>query len=282
MGSLEWTFFQHNPALLVLVLLAGLAVLSLTYGLSARQRISMDQERMSRIQSSLDYFTQAAGQLYPAVALPASALGISSGKPRNAADQSLTAAILSCKAAPYASAELLKRIDEYMEQQDRQSMLLLYRTLEMEISRLTRERAGLLTRGEHPRWGMLFWMTLRPLLPFVALIVELLFCWHLADDLQEAAGLGPPAPLFAVLRFVSCTGALLLLYGVMCAEFRESGRRASFVMVALMIGALTLLHLLSLMAAPYVLVVQILMYAAGYRLTREPKRKERPYAGEYE
>ncbi|WP_046225872.1 hypothetical protein [Paenibacillus dauci] len=284
MGSLEWTLLQHYPALLVTVSLAGFALLALTYGLSARQRYSTDRERMRRIQSSLDYFTQAAGQLYPAVVMPATTQSVAvanSYKVTND-ESSASATILGCKAAPYASDELVKRVDEYLQRPDRQSTLLLYRTLEMEISRLTRERSGLLTRGEHPRWGMLYWVTLRPLLPFTALIVEMIFCWQLIADLYNAALPGPAASLFAILRFVSCSGALLLLYGVISAEFRESGRRASFVIVTLMICGLALLHLLGLTAAPYILVAQVLMYAAGYRLTREPKRKERPYAGEYE
>ncbi|ANF95404.1 hypothetical protein [Paenibacillus bovis] len=283
MGSLEWTSFQHDPALLIAVSFAGLVLLVLTYSLSARQRQSTDRERMRRIQSSLDYFTQAAGHLYPAVAAPVAMQSAAAAKSYSITDNrsSASTVILGCKAAPYASGELLKRIDEYLERSDRQSTLLLYRTLEMEISRLTRERNGLLTRGEHPRWGTLFWMTLRPLLPFAALIVEMMFCWQLINELQYSEPSGD-APLFAVMRFVSCSGALLLLYGVIRTEFRESGRRASFVIVTLIICALTLLHILGLTAAPYILVAQILMYAAGYRLTREPKRKERPYAGEYE
>ncbi|MFD1884647.1 hypothetical protein [Paenibacillus wenxiniae] len=280
MEALQLTLFQQSPAVLIGALITALALLAGVYGFSAAQRRLAERERMRRIEISLDYWARAAGHLYPLVTPDRSA-------PRTAQPAAselpiMVERILACKAAPYADQELIERIDQYLAERSRQSMLLLYRTLEMQISRLTRERRSLLARGEQPHWGMLFGLTLRPLVPFIALLLEGALLLHSLSDIHNAYAAGPPFPFFAVLRFVSCTGALLLLYGVLSAGFRESGRRASFVGMALLIAAISLLHLLGLTAAPYILIVQVLVFIVGFRFTREPQRKERPYAGEYE
>ncbi len=280
MEALQLTLFQQSPAVLIGALIAALALLAGVYGFSAAQRRRTERERMRRIETSLDYWTRAAGHLYPLISPDPSS-------PRRAQPAAselplMAERILACKAAPYADQELIERIDHYLDKRDRQSMLLLYRTLEMQISRLTRERRSLLARGEQPHWGMLFGLTLRPLLPFIALLLEGALLLYSLDDIHNAYVAGPPFPFFAILRFLSCTAALLLLYGVLSAGFRESGRRASFVIMALLIAAISLLHLLGLSAAPYILIVQVLVFIVGFRFTREPKRKERPYAGEYE
>ncbi|MEW4371207.1 hypothetical protein [Paenibacillus kandeliae] len=279
MEAWQSSMWQYDPIVWIWPSVAMLALLAAVYGFSAAQRKRTDRERMRRIEVSLNHFTRAAGHLYPVVSATGNASPVSSSERSEAA---LTAeVVLACKSAPYADHELVERIDRYLEMQNRQALLLLYRTLEMNISRLTRERKQLLARGEQPHWGLLFWLTLRPLLPLLVLLLEGALLVHSWQALHIAQLTGPPAPFFVVLRLISLTGALLLLYGVLSAQFRESGRRTSFVINALIIAALGLLHLFGLMVAPYVLIVQVLVFAVGYRFTREPKRKERPYAGEY-
>ncbi|WP_322907632.1 hypothetical protein [Paenibacillus campi] len=280
MEALQSTLFQQSPAVLIGALITALALLASVYGFSAAQRRLAERERMRRIEISLDYWTRAAGHLYPLVTPDTTASYVA--QPPGAALPLLAERILACKAAPYADRELIERIDQYLDERSRQSMLLLYRTLQLQISRLTRERHNLLARGEQPQWGMLFGLTLRPLLPVLVLLLEGALLLYSLYDLHNAYTAGPPIPFFAIVRFISCTGSLLLLYGVLSAAFRESGRRASFVIIALLIAALSLLHLIGWTAAPYILLVQVLMFVVGYRFTREPKRKERPYAGEYE
>lgn len=277
-----WQSFllQQDPITLIWSGIAGLVLFSVVYGLTARQYQQTDRERMRRIQASLDYYARASACLHFWVnRAPADAASRAVTEKDTAA---ITAAVLACKAAPYATTELMERIDQYMDQPDRQSALLLYRTLHMQISRLTRERKALLTRGEQPQWGSLFLKTLRPLLAVAALLLEGWLVLYSLQDLHNAYEAGPPMPFFVILRLISCTGALILVYGVFSADFRESGRRASFMMMTMIIAALGLIHLFGWMTAPYVLIVQILVFAAGYRFTRESKRKERPYAGEYE
>ncbi len=280
MEALQSTLFQQSPAVLTGGAITALAILAAIYGFSAAQRRQAERERMRRIETSLDYWTRAVGHLYPLIT-PGHASPRTS-EPSDSALPLMAERILACKAAPYADHELITRIDDYLENRSRQSMLLLYRTLEMQISRLTRERRSLLSRGEQPHWGMLFGLTLRPLVPVFVLLLEGLLLLSSLNDIHNAYAAGPPFPFFTVLRFLSCTGALLLLYGVLSAGFRESGRRASFVLMALVIAAISLLHLLGLSVAPYILIAQLLVFIAGFRFTREPKRKERPYAGEYE
>lgn len=270
--------FRSHSLGIYIILIIGLLTFAIVYGFAAVQRKYRDDERMRRLQSSLDRLTRAAGQIYPAVAD-----NNSNSYPATRTSLPVPAeSVLACKAAPYASDELLERIDQYLEDFDRKSLVLLYRTLDSEIRRLTRERKMLLSRGEHPRWGLLVWLTIRPAIPFIVLLIESLLLWNLWSDLRIAVSLAPPAILFALLRFVSCTGALILLYGVITADFRQNARRLVFIWLAVLISGLCVLHMINLQAAPFVLIVQVLIFASGFRFTREPKRKERPYVGEDE
>ena len=276
---LDWSILLRSHGIgLYLIGMVGLFAFAVVYGFTAKQRKYRDNERMRRIQNSLDRLTQAAGQVYPVLI----GKSLSSAHSHPASLPVPAESVLACKAAIYASDELLERIDQYMEEGDRKSLVLLYRTLDSDIRRLTRERKMILARGEHPRWGLLLWLTIRPAIPFIVLVAESLLLWNLWNDLMATRYLEPPAILFAILRFSSCTGALVLLYAIMTADFRQNARRLVFIWLALLISGLCLLHMLSLQAAPYVWIAQILIFASGFRFTREPKRKERPYVGEYE
>jgi hypothetical protein len=276
---LDWSILLRSHAIgLYLIGMVGLFAFAVVYGFTAKQRKYRDDERMRRIQNSLDRLTQAAGQVYPVLI----SKSLSSTHPNPASLPVPAESVLACKAATYASDELLERIDQYMEERDRKSLALLYRTLDSDIRRLTRERKMILARGEHPRWGLLLWLTIRPAIPFLVLVIESLLLWNLWNDLMAARYLQAPAVLFAILRFISCTGALVLLYAIITADFRQNARRLVFIWLSLLISGLCLLHMLSLQAAPYLLIAQVLIFASGFRFTREPKRKERPYVGEYE
>lgn len=276
---LDWSILLRSHTIgLYLIGMVGLFAFAVVYGFTAKQRKYRDDERMRRIQNSLDRLTQAAGQVYPVLI----SKNLSSAHSNPASLPVPAESVLACKAATYASDELLERIDQYMEERDRKSLVLLYRTLDSDIRRLTRERKMILARGEHPRWGLLLWLTIRPAIPFVVLVVESLLLWNLWNDLMAARYLQPPAVLFAILRFISCTGALVLLYAIITADFRQNARRLVFIWLSLLISGLCILHMLSLQAAPYLLIAQVLIFASGFRFTREPKRKERPYVGEYE
>ncbi|WP_137225906.1 hypothetical protein [Paenibacillus sp. CFBP13512] len=276
---LDWSILLRSHAIgLYLIGMVGLFAFAVVYGFTAKQRKYRDDERMRRIQNSLDRLTQAAGQVYPVLI----SKSLSSTHANPASLPVPAESVLACKAATYASDELLERIDQYMEDRDRKSLALLYRTLDSDIRRLTRERKMILARGEHPRWGLLLWLTIRPAIPFLVLVIESLLLWNLWNDLMAARYLQAPAVLFAILRFISCTGALVLLYAIITADFRQNARRLVFIWLSLLISGLCLLHMLSLQAAPYLLIAQVLIFASGFRFTREPKRKERPYVGEYE
>lgn len=276
---LDWSMLLRSHALgLYMVGMIGLLAFAVVYGFTAKQRKYRDDERMRRIQNSLDRLTRAAGEVYPAIM-----------NKNHSAHTNQTAfpvpaeSVLACKAATYASDELLERIDQYMEERDRKSLVLLYRTLDSDIRRLTRERKIVLARGEHPRWGLLLWLTIRPAIPFMVIIAESLLLWNLWHDLSTAMSVQPSSvALFAILRFISCTGALIVLYAVITADFRENARRLVFIWLALLISGLCFIHIFSLQAAPYLLIAQILIFVTGFRFTREPKRKERPFVGEYE
>lgn len=276
---LDWSILLRSHAIgLYLIGMVGLFAFAVVYGFTAKQRKYRDDERMRRIQNSLDRLTQAAGQVYPVLI----SKSLSSTHANPASLPVPAESVLACKAATYASDELLERIDQYMEDRDRKSLALLYRTLDSDIRRLTRERKMILARGEHPRWGLLLWLTIRPAIPFLVLVIESLLLWNLWNDLMAARYLQAPAVLFAILRFISCTGALVLLYAIITADFRQNARRLVFIWLSLLISGLCLLHMLSLQAAPYLLIAQVLIFASGFRFTHEPKRKERPYVGEYE
>lgn len=162
-------------------------------------------------------------------------------------------------------------------------LTLLLRSLERETERLEDERHMLLNRMEKPGWGWSLWQQILHTLPFVfTTCLFLLVLWFIGSLYQlPVLTSDPAAALYIWSRFLSCQFALLLLYPFLRGGRRETSSSLLQRWLAVIIALAALLHMTGLQWAPYVFTLQLLLFLAGFRFSKNKPRKSRPFAGHY-
>ncbi|MWV45810.1 hypothetical protein GRF59_19530 [Paenibacillus sp. HJL G12] len=256
------------------IMITGLAIILFLwlYFRTARSFRSMATARLERLHQTLEIYSRAAGMLDNEAAADSSSE--SEQEP-----ESLILLLQQCKAAPLITTELLEAIDAYTRERDASRHLQLQRVLDREISRRIREQSSIIRSLDNPGWGIGFWKLIRPAVPFAAMVLILYWCLQLYQEL--------PGQSFTVLswtsaelwiRFVSCVAAVISFYLAVMTP-RKDSTRISYRVLALLISAAALAHLAGLTAAPYILAVQVILFAWGFAMNPHRSRRDRPYAG---
>lgn len=256
------------------IFMAGLAVLVFlwTYIRTARSYRKAASARLERLQHTLGLYCRAAGMLDEEPGTQAS------GEPEPESE-SLSIVLQQCKAAPLITTELIETIDMYLRERDTSRHVQLQRTLGREISRRIREQASIIRSLDNPGWGIGLWKLVRPALPFATLAFILSFCLQLYQAFQERH-----IPLLSWtsaelwMRFVSCLAAVVFFYLAVMTSRNDSPRYA-YRILALTISATALGHFAGLVAAPYIVAVQFILFLSGFGINKKRSRRDRPYPG---
>lgn len=257
-------------------ILVGVVGLLIIYGVTLKFSTEREGHRIDRIGVTLKLYASAESAL------------ISTIEQHNLTwedRQILLDRMLACRSAPYITTDLLMQISAYAEESDAARLPLLLKTLQRECERLCLEREKLLHRSESPGWGYALWRTLRPAIPFV-FAIALLEMLRWLFILIYALSLSSSPSLLEILnpwsRFGSALFSLLLLYPAVMGGNRPNIGSVLLRLWSVLIAALSLLNLIGESFAPYILVLQLLLFLAGFRLTGSKPRKSRPFAGHYQ
>ncbi|AWB43213.1 hypothetical protein DCC85_02505 [Paenibacillus sp. CAA11] len=262
--------------------LAALAVILFLWLYITARRIFLQAElqRMSLLDDSLERLALVSAQLRAAH---------EPHEPQEQPDRAeavLTERLEALRIAAALGTDLRGQITVYLDDPDPARLARLARTLSRESERLLDERDKLVARRERPGWGHTLWLQLRPALPAAMLAAALALCAWLAqalDTLPRPYGSAEVWTLACLAsRFLSGVFSLLLLGSALLVSRRSAAGSLLARMLALVIALLFLLHGIGLEAAPYVLTVQLLLYALGFRWTDGKPRKARPFPGHYD
>ncbi|WP_199925423.1 hypothetical protein [Paenibacillus bouchesdurhonensis] len=277
---LAWPFL-YSP---VAVILAPAFILFVwQYGASKRRTTYKINMRLDRLHRSLELYAAATGALLREIGRQ--------NKPSSAEHAQLIDKLLACKAAPYATEDLLAQITAYtMDEGDIMRLTLLLRTIERETERLVEERSVLLRRIEKPGWGWSLWQQFHHALPFIFTISIFTLVIWLLGSLDQLGYIGDEGwnalgewwvALYIWTRFLSCLFSLLILYPFLRGWRRESSSSLLQRWLAVVIALTALLHMVGLPWAPYIFTLQLLLFIAGFRFSRNKPRKARPFVGHY-
>lgn len=254
-------------------ILAGLAVLLFIwmYIRTALQLQTAGKEQLERLQKSLMLYSRVTGPL---------------SEMMEREDHSLEdicqliTLLEECKAAPLLTSDLHEQIDAYIRERDHSRLSMLHKTWVREVNRRIEEQSTLLRKWDRPSWGFSFWILLKPALPFVAVVAILLWSLQLYQTLIELPDFdsSPTDIINAWARFISCIIATASLYLVFMYT-RRLPYHLVYMGLYVLISAVALFHLLGLNMALYIVSVQVILYIAGFTLTKKRTRRERPYAG---
>jgi hypothetical protein len=272
----EWINWLQQHASLSLTAALILVIFLALYGITDWRTRTGLRSRLEHLEKSL--------KLYAAVSAP---LLSNEGPVPHTPEQEdeLIDRLLACRAAPYATPDLLGQIGAYIVDRDKARLPLLLRTIERESDRFIDERDKLLVWLERPGWGHLFWLRLKPVFPFLfAVALFVLICQMLQH--WTGTGIGSSASntldtVYFYLRFGSALFSLLLLYPALMGGFRPSERSILLRIWAFLIAALYLLYLASPVLIPYIVGAQILLFLGGFLYTKSKPRKTRPFVGHY-
>lgn len=272
----EWiaSLHLHNP--IAMIVAAALILFIWQYSASKQRTTYKNNLRLERLHRSLELYTAAIGGMLREVG--------GSGKSSPQEHELLVDRLLACKAAPYATDDLSAQVTAYtMNKGDMTRLTLLLRSLERETERLEDERHMLLNRMEKPGWGWSLWQQILHTLPFVfTTCLFLLVLWFIGSLYQlPVLTSDPAAALYIWSRFLSCLFALLLLYPFLRGGRRETSSSLLQRWLAVIIALAALLHMTGLQWAPYVFTLQLLLFLAGFRFSKNKPRKSRPFAGHY-
>ncbi len=256
------------------IIVTGLAVILFLwlYIRTARSFKHAAVYRLERLHQTLELYSRAAGMLAgdTAADMPAEA---------EQEPDSLILILQQCKAAPLITAELLESIDSFVIERDASRLTQLQRTLDREIRRRIGEQSSIIRSLDNPGWGIGFWRLIRPAIPFAALMLILYWCLQLYQAFHERsipAASWTSAELW--MRFLSCLAAVIAFYLVVMTPRRDS-IRTGYRVLALMIAAAAFAHFAGIMASPYILAVQLVLFLGGFALGPKRSRRDRPYAG---
>ncbi|WP_331846527.1 hypothetical protein [Paenibacillus haidiansis] len=278
MSLSEWMIWlqRHDSvsisALLALALFLGLYGAT-EWGIARRER-----SRLYRLNGSLELYAAAQAPLIQAA-------GAGAGQELSPGQaEALLTRLLACRAASYATEDMLAQIAAYAGDLDAARLPLLLKTLERESERLCKERDKLLRRAESPGWGYSLWKGIRPAIPFLfAAALLYLIAWLLRALHGDVplAEYGAEELVNSWSWFASALLSLLLLYPALMGIYRPNAGSKLLKGWAVFIAALFLLHLLGPEVAPYILVIQVLLFLLGFRFSGGKPRKSRPFAGHY-
>lgn|GEM_PF-839653 len=274
MSLSDWLTWLLAPKPAALTAFLALALFLGLYGGSALGLRRKEQARLRRLEASLTLYAAAESALLHLHART---------ELSRAEEQLLLDRLLACRAAPYLSEDALSQISAYAGERDRARLPLLLKTLERENDRMCAERDKLLRRTESPGWGQAFWRQLRPGIPFLfAAALLYLLSWLLRTlngEIVLGNGLEEMAAAWSL--FVSALFSLALLYPAIMGGYRPGAGAVLLRIWSVLIAALSLLLLLNPSFAPFILILQLLLFLAGFRLTGTKPRKSRPFAGHY-
>ncbi|GIO44001.1 hypothetical protein [Paenibacillus apis] len=257
-------------------ILASVTGLLIIYGVTLKFSIEREHRRIDRIGATLKLYTSAESALISA---------LEQNNLTREDRQILFDRMLACRSAPYITTDLLMQISACAEEPDTARLPLLLKTLQRECERLCMERDKLLHRSESPGWGYALWKTIRPAVPFVFAIVILVLLrrlFFLIYALSEPSSTSLLELVNPWSEFGSALFSLLLLYPAVMGGNRPNVGSVLLRLWSVLIAALYLLNLLGESFAPYILVLQLLLFLAGFRLTGSKPRKSRPFAGHYQ
>ncbi|MFD3259898.1 hypothetical protein ACE3MQ_14920 [Paenibacillus lentus] len=283
MSLSDWLAWPQLYTPTAVILAFALILFVWQYGASKRRTTYRINVRLDRLHRSLELYTAATGALLREIG--------SQHEPSSAEHPSLIDQLLACKAAPYATEDLLAQITAYtLDEGDKTRLTLLLRTLERETERLIEERSVLLSRTEKPGWGWSLWQQFHHALPFIfTTSIFMLVLWLLGslsqlsymENERWSASYERWAALYIWSRFLSCLFSLLILYPFLRGWRRESSSSLLQRWLAVTIALTALLHMIGLPWAPYILTLQLLLFLAGFRFNHSKPRKSRPFVGHY-
>jgi hypothetical protein len=193
--------------------------------------------------------------------------------------ESLSIVLQQCKAAPIITTELIETIDMYLRERDDSRHVQLQRVLNRKINRCIHEQAAIIRSLDNPGWGIGLWKLIRPAIPFATLAFILSFCAQLYQAFHEGH-----VPLFSWtsaelwMRFASCLAAVVFFYLAIMTSRNDSPRYA-YRILALTITMAALGNFAGLIAAPYIIAVQFILFLGGFGINKKRSRRDRPYPG---
>lgn len=226
--------------------------------------------RADELQDTLYAYSRLAGQL---------TLGLQrEGLPGEPFHGALILALQESKSAPYLNLHVQEQIQACLDERDESRLELLQRTLDREMAKLAAERNQLLSMLHSPSWGQALWQIVQPLFaPLVAAGIGFLV-YQFIVEIDSAITLSVYEWIAVSARFVSGLITTAYIYILALSKPRTTTGFTNIILSILIILA-ALFHLVGLSAAPYVLGVQLLLFLLGFRLSKPPSRKERPYVG---
>ncbi|AZK45006.1 hypothetical protein [Paenibacillus lentus] len=283
MSLSDWIVWPSLYSPTAVILAPALILFIWQYGASKRRTTHKINVRLERLHRSLEIYAAATGALLREID--------GQNEPSSAEHAQLVDKLLACKAAPYATEDLLAQITAYtMNEGDRTRLTLLLRTIERETERLVEERSVLLRRTEKPGWGWSLWQQFHHALPFIFTVGIFMLVLWLLGSLDSLGYIGDErwstsedqwSLLYIWTRFLSCLFSLLILYPYLRGWRRESSSSLLQRWLAVIIALTALLHMIGLSWAPYIFTLQLLLFLAGFRFSHNKPRKSRPFVGHY-
>ncbi|SDG30264.1 hypothetical protein SAMN04488542_13427 [Fontibacillus panacisegetis] len=270
----EWMIWLQQQTVISYITLPALCLFLAIYAITKWRMEKRESYRLKRLNSSLKLYASATGPLIR---------GAESLQLPTEEQQLLMDVLLECRAAPYITSDLLGQINAYAHDQDNSRLTLLLKTIERESDRLIEEQDKLLHRIETPGWGYSLWKQIYPAIPFLfALALFYLFGWLIQLLFQMSSPqLGLSDLLSKWSLFGSALFSLILLYPALMNSNRPTASSFLLKVWSIIIALLFLFHLINPMFAPYILVVQMILFLIGFRFTGNRSRKSRPFAGHY-
>lgn len=227
--------------------------------------------RADELQDTLYAYSRLAGQL---------TLGLQrEGLPGEPFHGALILALQESKSAPCLNPHVQEQIQACLDDRDESRLELLQRTLDREMAKLAAERNQLLSMLHSPNWGQALWQIIQPLFaPLAAAGIAFLVYQFIAEIDSAIAPLSVYDWTAVSARFVSGLITTAYIYILALSKPRTTAGFTNIILSILIILAASF-HLIGLSAAPYVLGVQLLLFLLGFRLSKPPSRKERPYVG---
>ncbi|MFD1137241.1 hypothetical protein PUW24_09590 [Paenibacillus urinalis] len=229
--------------------------------------------RMDDLQDTLYTYSKLAGHL---------TLGLKKdGLPGEPLHGALILALQESKSAPCLTPHLREQIQACLAEGDEAGLQLLSRSLEREMTRLAAERDRLFSSVHSPRWGQALWQIIQPMFaPLAAVGIAVLLYQFMtgARDITE----GSTAWEWVLLSARLVSGMISIAYVYILILMRPrtaAGLITNLLSLAIILAAL--FHLIGLAAAPYVLGGQLILFLLGFKWSKPPSRKERPYAGQF-
>lgn len=255
----------------VAVLIGIIALLLGIYIWSATEVRRSHERRMRRIRDTLYISTALLGQLT-----------IQENRKYEQSEHEhngLITAMLACKAASYLSPQLQDQIRDCIKEHDPAKLGLMHRALERECTVLSDELSRD-TQADH--WGTAIWTILRPIAEPAAvaatgfLVADLLFRQRMLDV--------PVDSWDSILPWIRAVSLMItIMYGyLLWASPRQDTSGTITKTLSLLIALCSLLHLIGLVAAPYALGLQLILFTTGFGLTGTRSRSDRPYVGHTE